>query len=208
MKFWPLVSAITGALALGGCASTSTMHYDLNTPSVANVSAPNAKPVAAAYTLTGVAVPDPIDIAALVVRQPNDSLLVLSHDKWVAPLNQVMKMALTDGLTRQLGMPPLQGVMNNPLMPQSGVDQVVVDVQQFDLRPAQQASLGALWRIDFYDKRIKDLTCYSVFSESVGPGVLALVNAQQKNVQALSAQIAQAIRTKSQPNGANCRLSS
>lgn len=205
MKAWPLVSIVLGVTLLAGCAGTATMHYDLKSPSMVSAKQPVRGSTPMAYMISSVTVPETLDINALVVRQPNDSLLVLSHDKWVAPLGQVVRSAVSNTLTEELGMPPLQGVMITANPKTANVMDVLVDVQAFDLLPAKQAALGVLWRIDFNDKAKLVLTCYSVQSSTVGPGVLALVNAQQNNLQKVTKEIGWAMRNKKAPASANCR---
>lgn len=202
MKCWTVLAMMLGGSLLAGCTSTSTVHYDLNSsPSTP----PKGGQAPVAYELSDVSVPEIFDVSSLVVRQPNDSMMVLSHDKWVAPLGQVVRSALTEALTQQLGMPPIQSILSSAQLQKARLNNVYVALQQFDMRPAKQASITVLWRIDFADKRNKDLTCYSVFSQPVTPGVLPLVVAQQKNVQALAAQIASALTNGKAPQAARCQ---
>ena len=205
MSAWPLVFILSGVALLTGCAGTATMHYDLKSPSMVTASQPVRASTPMAYMISSVTVPEPLDINALVVRQPNDSLLVLSHDQWVAPLSQVVRSAVSTTLTDEISMPPLQGVMITASPHKANIMDVLVDVQAFDLLPAKQAKLGVLWRIDFNDKAKKVLTCYSVQREAVGPGVLALVTAQQTNLQKVAKEISWAMTNKKAPDSANCR---
>lgn len=205
-KMLSLLPVLASALMVG-CSSTSTMNYDLqanasNTATVASLPAPT-KPIN--YTLASVAVPESVDQASLVVRQPNDSLMVLSHDKWVASLSQVIQGSLTATLTHELGMPPLPATMTGST-PTEAVASVIVDVQQFEMQPAKQASIRVLWQINFKQTRQPTITCFTTLAQPVAPGVAALVTAQQNNLQALGQQIAAALATGVAPAAANCRV--
>lgn len=205
MRTQSIFATVLGIALTGGCASQATMHYDLKSFSAVTENASGRAATPIAYMISSVTVPEPLDINTLVVRQPNDSLLVLSHDQWVAPLGQVIRGAVSTTLTEELGMPPLQGVMitANPRM--ANVMDVLVDVQAFELLPAKEAKLGVLWRIDYNDKAKQVLTCYSTYATTVAPGVLALVDAQQKNLKRLSKEISSAMINKKSPPSANCR---
>jgi uncharacterized lipoprotein YmbA len=101
-------------------------------------------------------------------------------------------------------MPPVQNI--NLTATQGNVIQVQVDVQRFEMVPGQYVALDALWRLRFgQDKRV--LTCFSRFKQTVEIGVSALVLGQQKNTQLLSAQIAQALSSRSAPAEAQCTQS-
>jgi len=212
MKHWPLMISIIASGLLAGCSTTSTLHYDLKaaTPATPISSAPTLMQ----YQLAQVAVPESIDIESLVVRQPNNSLMVLSHDRWVAPLREVLQNALTASLTQSMGTPPLPGNMlaGTPARQAQPVAEVLVNVEQFEMQPANQARLSALWQIRFPNTNSKmttrAITCYSTLSQAVVPGVSALVAAQQLNVQQLGQQIANTLKTGQPPQASNCQIES
>ena len=186
-----------------GCGTSTTMHYDLNVAQgIASPTQPKAMPPTL-YRLASLKTPEPIDTTSLVVRQPNDTLMVLSHDKWVGSLSQVMQTALSAALTNELGMPPLPASMATAANAE-GVADIIVDVRQFEMQPAKQALLSVLWQINFRDKRRASITCYTTLTQPVAPGVAALVAAQQVNMQALGKQIAQSLRTARAPQEGQC----
>lgn len=200
-----ILSVLSGALMVGCSTSTSTIHYDLNAAAASPVQTNNVDNSFIQYRLASVIIPEQIDITSLVVRQANDSLLVLSHDRWVGSLNQVMQAALSATLTEELGMPPLPGSMTT-ITSTDGVADLIVDVRQFEMQPAKQATLGALWQVNFQNVPRASITCYSLLGQPVVPGVEALVSAQQVNVQQLGKQIAAAIRTGQVPVSGKCQI--
>lgn len=208
MKHWSLIIMAAASLA-AGCSTTTTMHYDLK--SAADTQPTNQSTNMVRYQLASINVPESLDVETLIVRQPNNTLMVLSHDKWVAPFSQVLQNALSATLTQSLGTPP----MPVDMLKASGTGQssntakIFVDLQQFEMQPAKLASLGALWQIDMPGKQGRQgqaITCYSTLSQPVSPGVAALVTAQQLNVQQLGQQIAATLSTGTPPANTNCQI--
>lgn len=203
MKTWSItLSVLLGAL-VAGCSTTATMNYDLTAPgsqSPTQTSATN-------YRLSVVEVPEAIDVASLIVRKPDNSLMVLSHDKWVGSLGESLQSGLVTALTQNLGAPPLPASMLKA-RDAKNIAQIAVTIEQFDMQPAKQASLGALWQVEFHNQQHQNLTCYTVLTEPVGPGVAALVSAQQLNVAQLGQIIANTLTTGKVPQGSNCRVAS
>lgn len=203
MKTWPIMLSITVSL-LGGCSTTTTVHYDLKSPTA--VKAINDHPTVMPYQIANVNVPAALDVSTLIVRQPDNSLMVLSHDKWVAPLSEVALGALSSTLTQSLGSPPMPvNMLASSVGSSTDTTQIFVDLQQFEMQPAKQASVGALWQIAFAGARPQSITCYSTLTQTVNPGVAALVAAQQLNLQRLGQQIAMTLKTAKAPAGINCR---
>lgn len=237
-----LYVAIISALLLAGCSSPKTFYYTLSAPpqgsvlsssaaarpdaGTANVAA--SSPITAAagwsrpYSISSLTIPAQVDDTPLVVRQSSDQLMVLTYDRWTGPLNDQFKDALSQALTRELGMPPVQ---NLSLDATRTIDQIHVDVQRFDLLPGQAAVLNVVWQISpgaageavardqkgvksqarqTSPVRLRAMTCYSVLSTPSNVGVAALVLAQQRNVIELAAQIAQTLRSGQPPASVRC----
>lgn len=194
-KLW-LIMFVAG---LAGCSSPAPHYYTLS-PEGTRASAASGQRVVT-YALSPVTVPPEVDNTALVTREPNGRLMLLSDDRWTATLSSHLQSALGLELTAALGMPPVQNI--NQSVMQGDATQVQVDVQRFELVPGQYVALDALWRLRFRQSGLV-LTCFSRFKQSVEIGVTALVLGQQKNTQLLSAQIAQALVSRSAPADAQC----
>ena len=186
-------------MGLVGCSSPPAYHYTLSAPSSQAV-ASTTQPIGP-YALGAVTVPSEVDSASLVTLEPNGRLLLLSDDRWTAPLSSHLQTALGLELTAQLGMPPLQNI--NQFDTQSNVTKILIDVQRFDLVPGQYVALDAVWRFRATGSH-KVLTCFSRFRQTVDVGVTALVLGQQKNTKLLAAQIAQALGSDSAPSDSKC----
>jgi uncharacterized lipoprotein YmbA len=204
MKLLALSIIAASTTLLAGCATQSTAYYTLSAPQSATLKS-NSTTATPTYIVAQVAVPAAVDDIPLIVRQSNDQLMVLTNDKWTAPLGEITTGALSLALTQFVGMPPIQGVMVQSLPRPANTLEVMVDIQQFELEPAKQASIGAVWRVSFNDKSKRALTCYSLLSTPAAPGVVPLVAAQQKNVTALAKQIAFVMQNQKAPAGANCQ---
>lgn len=187
---------------LASCSSPPPHYYTLSPEGTRTATAPGQRAVA--YALSPVTVPPEVDNTALVTREPNGRLLPLSDDRWTATLSSHLQSALGLELTAALGMPPVQNI--NQSTAQSDATQVQVDVQRFELVPGQHVALDALWRLRFGQSGAV-LTCFSRFKQNVEIGVTALVLGQQKNTQLLSAQIAQALVSRSAPAEVQCTQS-
>ena len=195
--------ALVGLVALlAGCSTPAPHYYTLSPENTRPAVTPD--PRMGAYALSPVTVPSEVDNSALVTREPNGRLLPLSDDRWTAALSSHLQSALSIDLTASLGMPPVQNI--NQSVTQNDVTQVQVDVQRFELVPGQYVALDALWRLRFRQNSTM-LTCFSQFKQNVEIGVTALVLGQQKNTQLLSAQIAQALVSRSAPAQARCTQS-
>ncbi|UOD50096.1 PqiC family protein [Orrella daihaiensis] len=205
MKHWPLLLLAAASLATG-CSTTTIMHYDLQP--ITDTVPSNQSKTLVKYQLASIDVPESLDVETLIVRQPNNSLMVLSHDKWVAPLSQVIQNSLSVTLTQSLGTPPMPSTMllATESSASANSDKIFVDMQQFEMQPAKLASIGALWQIDFAGKPGQIITCYSVLSRPVTPGVAALVTAQQQNMQQLGQQIANTLQTGTPPQEVKCQV--
>lgn len=236
-----LYVAIISTLLLAGCSSPKTFYYTLSASPQGSVSSSSAaarpdagtanvaasSPISATadwtrpYSISSLTIPAQVDDTPLVVRQSSDQLMVLTYDRWTGPLKDQFKDALSQALTRELGMPPVQ---NLSLDATRTIDQIHVDVQRFDLLPGQAAVLDVVWQISpgaageavvrdqkgvrsqarTSPARPRAMTCYSVLQTSSNVGVAALVLAQQRNVIDLAAQIAQTLRSGQPPASVRC----
>lgn len=189
-----LAVAAIGAI-LAGCASEPNVYYTLTVP-VKHASVPAApNPAPGPYTLAPVTVPAQVDDNLLVVRRNHDELMKLAHDRWSAPLGKQIGNALSVQLTQLLGAAPLSRAQTADQS--ARVTTVTVDVQRFDMVPAQFALLAATWQVNppASSKVPQRLTCYTEVSQSVAPGVAPLVQAQQQNIELLAQAISQAWHT-------------
>lgn len=195
-----------GVLCLFGCAGPPAHYYTLSrvdtqtglsSTYVSAASSVNIGP----YSLSDISVPAEANNISLVVRQGDGRLMVLGDDRWTGSLSSQLSTAISQEMTLRLGMPPIQKLASEAAG--SAVTKVQLDVQRFDLIPGQSVVLDAVWSMRFPGSR-SFLTCYTRLQQPVDIGVLALVQGQQVNVQALAAQLSEALRTRRAPAGSRC----
>lgn len=197
---WLLTAWMAGLAGLAGCSGVPPVNYTLSRPvNQASAALPAVK--TGPYALGEVSVPPEVDHAELAVRQADGQLMLLANDIWSAPLSGHLRTALALELSAQLGMPPVQNLNLGRRDP--SVSFVQVDVQRFDMVPAQNVTIEAQWRVLFAGGK-KSLTCFARLQEPVEAGVSALVLGQQKNTQQLATLIAQTLTSQASPQGANC----
>lgn len=180
------------------------------------------------YKLERVTVPAQTDDLSLVVRDGNDRLMVLTYDRWTVSLSDEITEALALALTDEIGMPPAQAWSS--VATKLPHNEIQVDVSRFEMLPGQSANLSASWDIKFSHAVkgkskissnvatliatnlatetslvISELRCYARFSHVAQPGVLPLVQAQQKNIRLLSQKIAQTLKTGQGVEGVVCQ---
>ena len=190
-----------GVLSLVGCAGPPAQHYTLSRVESQASPAPATERVGP-YTLSEISVPAEADNVSLVVRQGDGRLMVLSEDRWTGSLSSQLSTALSQSLTQRVGMPPVQKLVAEAAV--ASVTKIQLDVQRFDLLPGQSVALDAVWSVRFPGSKTF-LTCYTRLQQPVGVGVLALVQGQQDNVQALAEQVAEALITRKGSVGSTCR---
>jgi uncharacterized protein len=155
------------------------------------------------YALEAVGVPPQVDETPLIVRMADNRLMLLTHDRWSAPLSELIHNALSLNLTQELGMPPVRNIgMTDGL---NNVTKVMVDVQRFDMVPGQFADLDAVWEVRSSNARVRPVICFTRLRQPVDVGVVPLVTAQQTNITRLSAEIATVLRTGKPQVSASCQ---
>jgi uncharacterized protein len=137
MRWAPLLAAL-----LAGACSTPKLTERFHTLLPAERAAA-ASATAIPIEMPPVAVPAQVDHAQWVVRQPDDSLLMLEQDRWAAPLRDELRGAIVERLTSQWGAIDVRGVAQ----PAPAVWRVRVDVQRFESIPGREARLEATWSL-------------------------------------------------------------
>jgi len=179
------------ALALGACSTAPTQFYTLLPP-------PPAAPAAAApyqIDVRGVDVPPQVATQQMVVRTSAGELVPVDTRRWIAPLGDEIRDALSAGLSQRLGAHDVHGLSNAVLPPGQGLPtwRVNLKVQRFESALGTGARIDALWTLRRSDDAGAGLTCASSVSENVGPGYEALAEGHQRAVAEIAARIAGAL---------------
>lgn len=188
------------ALSLAAC-SAGKLPERFHTLVPAERAQPSASPSGLYVDVLPVNIPPQADHPQWVVRQPDDSLLVLEQDRWAAPLQEELRGALVEHLTARFGAIDVRGVAS----PAPSVWRVRVDVQRFESVPGREARIEAAWSVAGTQRGATTLVCRSVFHEPAGAGgVPALAAAHRAAVGKLADAIGQRLKALQAQGLASC----
>jgi uncharacterized lipoprotein YmbA len=175
-------------LALAACASAPLHYYTLVAPAGESAGASAATNVPGLpFELLPVSVPAQVDQPQLVVRQGGQGVALLNGERWIAPLADEVRGALSADLARELRSQDVSGLPGNdkPLL------RIKLDLRRFDSQPGSYALIEGNWSVHvLHGGHDRTLACSSRISETVGPGYDALVQGHQRAIQQLAGQIA------------------
>jgi uncharacterized protein len=175
------------ALLATGCRSASSEYYTLLSPPRQR-SAPTE---AFQLDMLPVDVPPEVDRSEIVVREGPGKLTPVQTRSWISPLARELRHAFSDELTHALGVRDVGGAT-----PVAGIPtyRIKVVVQRFESSLGTRASIEAISTIRDANGSTPALVCSHQASENAAAGYEPLVEAHQRAVAAIAAQIAAAIR--------------
>lgn len=180
--------AVVLAAALAACASAPMHYYTLVAPA-SSAPARAAAPAPLRFELLPVGIPAQVDQPQLVVREGGQGVAVLQGQRWIAPLADEVRGALSADLSRQLGAQDVTGLPAGD----GRVLRIKVDLRRFDSVPGRYALIDAAWSVRALQGGAT-LSCTSQVEENVGDGFDALVAGHQRALAALASRIAGATR--------------
>jgi len=180
-----LAAAALAAAAgfLAGCASAPPVRLH-TLVAAADVPATTAT---LAVNLRVNSVPVQVDQAQWLVRQPDDTLLLLEQERWAAPLRDELRAGLLQALAAR------EGVADAGLGAAPAAPRVAADVTRFESLPGREARLDASWSVDAAPAA--PLRCVSSWREPVAAGAPALAEGHRRIVAKWAAALGQALRT-------------
>lgn len=185
---------------LAGCSSTPpTNFHTLMPPAQASASAKSAPAGAIAWEVLAVSIPAQVDQPQWVVRTVDGGLAVLEQERWIAPLGEEIRAAVTDRLTQLVGAPA-------PAAAASAQWRVRIDVQRFESVPGREARLDAVWTLNAAGAPAAALRCRSEFVQPVaaGGGYALLAKGHQQTVAQLGDVIAAALKARAAGQAGAC----
>lgn len=188
----PSFVGIAAAALLAACSSPKLPErFHTLLPAERAASAPAAGGTPLYVGVQPVGIPAQVDHTQWVVRQADDSLLLLEQDRWAAPLQDELRGAIVERLVSRWGALDVRLVAM--MVPTTWT--VRVDVQRFESIPGREARLEAVWSVAQALKPGTSLVCRSHRVEAVsGTGVPALAEAHRRAVSALADEIGQRLR--------------
>lgn len=195
-------ATVTAVLMLAACASAPLHYYTLVAP-VEDTVAPTTSAASLPFELLPVSVPAQVDQPQLVVRQGGQGMAVLGSERWIAPLGDEVRSALSADLARELHSQDVSGLPGNdqPML------RIKLDLRRFDSQPGGQALIEGAWSARLlHGAHPATLSCTSQVSELVGAGYPALVQGHQRAIARIAAQIAAAGRALGAGQTATCPL--
>ena len=195
------VAAWLSTAALAGCSTTSPpMRYHSLVAALppSGVGATALPAPTLRVQVLPVVMPAQVDLPQLVVRNADDSLSVLEYERWIAPLGEEIREAVTlriDRLLAQIGpgAPPAS----------DRTWRVRIDVQRFDSMLGRAAGMQVQWSLRAAGGGLS-LRCQASYEQPVGPGVGALAGGHRALVEQLGDVIGQAIKTAAAGGEPSC----
>ncbi len=187
------------ALAASACATTTqpTSYYTLM-PDAGTTVAP-ATDNSYQIEVLPVEVPLQVDVPQMVVRTGKGELVPVDTRRWIAPLPNELRNALSWQLTHALGVRDVAGLGRNTSAP---VYRINLRVQRFDSVPGAYARIEASWSIRPSESDAATLACNSSASIPVPPGYAELAQGHQQAIAKIATEIATTIRSARNSNHA------
>lgn len=174
-------SIVAFMLLLAACSSPAPPRYHSLLPAQTQLRAAAGNSTAA-WQLLPVSIPTQVDQPQFVVRRADDTFVVLEQERWIAPLGDEFRAALSEHFAANLGPPgaaPAPGRKDW---------RIAVDVQRFDSVPGR-STLVAQWAL-LASGDTPALRCRSVHEQNVGAAAPALAAGHRQALQQLGAAIA------------------
>ncbi|MFW7341182.1 ABC-type transport auxiliary lipoprotein family protein [Pollutimonas sp. H1-120] len=177
---------------LAACASGKPSHYYTLLPSATAGHTTAVKGGAQpeyAISVQVVQVPEQVDRPQIVVSDPDSTqVMPLNSSLWASPLSDEIRNALSDDISRRLGVLDIAATGAPESLP---VWRISVRVQRFDSLYGERALVDATWRLSpIRQPGKKTVLCRAEAQVAVGEGMSALVAGHQAALQKLGAAIA------------------
>lgn len=183
-----------GAMLLASCAGQPDHFYSLNTVP------DTVRPPAAGFTthvLLGISIPSLVDRRQMVIDAPADQILMLEHERWAAPLSDLV----TQTLARDIEQRRADVLVADKSFDQAGVAtvRITVDIVRMTANRGGRASLESRWRI--VDSAAKtDLIGGETFTAPIsGEDYAAIARAYSSCLAALADRLVEKLPSPSGP---------
>lgn len=182
---WPGIAAFALMTPmLVACASKPGQLHTLTSGDAA----PTAKTTTAyAIALGPVSVPRGVDIPQLIIIQSDGSARLAENQRWMAPLADEIRAALSQQIQARLGVADLSGVSAATGL---RVYVIRVDVQRFESLPDGSVSVVAAWSLRDAAATHAAASCVARVREAnVAADYVALVQGYRRAIAAVAAHV-------------------
>jgi uncharacterized protein len=159
---------LAGALAACGSPPPTHFHSLLATPASTGNATHVAPAAGVRFEVLPVALPAQVDVPQFVVRLSDGSMVVLEHDRWIAPLGDEIRSAVTLRVGQSLADVPLSSNAAS-----AAVWGVGLEVQRFDSMMGRSVGVQLQWSLQ-PGGGAAVLRCQAHYEEQVGAGASAL----------------------------------
>lgn len=191
--------AMSLVILLAGCSTASppTHYHSLVAALPPTGSGTKALPAPSLRVqVLPVLVPAQVDVPQLVVRNADESLAVLEYERWIAPLGDEIRDAVSLRIDQML-------VLASPSGSSDRTWRVRIDVQRFDSMLARAASMQVQWSLRATGGG-PALRCQASYEQPVGAGVGALAAGHRALVERLGDVIGRALETAAAGGTPSC----
>lgn len=191
MKPVLILSCLSLAAMLTACASAPpSQYYTLSVPAASSQAA-GASPTSPGFAISvpAVKVPEQVDRPQIVLNQVGGTqVALLNESQWAAPLADEIRTALSNELSRRLGVLDVNVQAAPDTLP---LWLITVTVQRFESIYGGQAVLEATWRqVPRNGAKGKSAICRAQIEVPVEAGMPALVAGHQQAVRTLAGLMA------------------
>jgi uncharacterized lipoprotein YmbA len=132
-----------GLCLLGACATVTPDHYYVL--SSLPQGALEARTVSATPVILRVSLPTLVDRSEMVLNTSADAVTVLEHERWAAPLAELVAQTLAQDFERRRADLLVTG--QGLIQPAGAAIKITIDLVRVTVRTGKQASMDAHWRI-------------------------------------------------------------
>jgi uncharacterized lipoprotein YmbA len=182
-----LCAAWLGAAAIVAACAAQQDHFYALTTLPENARAATAAAFTTHVMLT-ISLPPVVDRRQLVIATSSDQLLVLEHERWAAPLSDLVLQTLGRDLEQRRG---------DVLVADRGFDQpslaplkIRVDIVRMSVRAGGQATLQAHWRVVDAQRNTDEIGGETFESPVAGEDYAAVARAFSNDLSSLADRLA------------------
>lgn len=132
-----------GLCLLGACATVTPDHYYVL--SSLPQGALEARTVSATPVILRVSLPTLVDRSEMVLNTSADAVTVLEHERWAAPLAELVAQTLAQDFERRRADLLVTG--QGLIQPAGAAIKITIDLVRVTVRTGKLASMDAHWRI-------------------------------------------------------------